>query len=249
MKRLTAQFFLIVLVCCVAIPAMAQDEQKEEKYVANFKYTPPEQNVPPVKRDVTFAVANVIYKNSENGKFNSEQLSKLPVTLQQDIVKILEAKGFGVRGPYESDDLIPYQDKKGTDFLLVPYVEWSVKVKDLKEKAESFWAWESPILQTGNAVVSGKLTIELREIFTRELMWVKNIPFKDKTTPFTIVIPWDTTVDIRKIYNYDPILNAAAKTLEEQYPDIMATFYNLVDPEEMAVIKKQAQELRSKKGY
>ena len=250
LKRLTAQFFLIVLVCCAAIPAMAQDERKEEKYVANFKYTPPKQNTPTVKTNVTFAIANVIYKNSNNGKFTSEQFSKLPGALQQDIARILEAKGFGVRGPYESYDLIPYQDKKGVDFLLVPYIELSVEAKDIKEDLESFWAWQSPTLQTGNAVVTGKLTIELREIFTRELMWVKNIPFKDTTTPFTIVVPWEAAQhEVKRPYAYDPILNVSAKALEENYPDIMATFYNLVDPEEMAVIKKQAQELRSKKGY
>jgi len=45
------------------------------------------------------------------------------------------------------------------------------------------------------------------------------------------------------------IMNETAKQLEKQYPDLMATISPLIDPEEMRIIKKQAQELKSKKGY
>ena len=44
-------------------------------------------------------------------------------------------------------------------------------------------------------------------------------------------------------------MNDLAKGVEQQYPDLMATISNLIDPEEMQIIKKQAQEIKSKKGY
>lgn len=44
-------------------------------------------------------------------------------------------------------------------------------------------------------------------------------------------------------------MNDAAKGLEQQYPELMATISKLIDPEEMQIIKKQCQELKSKKGY
>jgi hypothetical protein len=45
------------------------------------------------------------------------------------------------------------------------------------------------------------------------------------------------------------IVNELAKGLEKHYPDLMATISKLIDPEEMRIIKKQCQELKSKKGY
>jgi len=37
--------------------------------------------------------------------------------------------------------------------------------------------------------------------------------------------------------------------MEQHYPEVMATIAKLIDPEEMKIIKKQCQELKSKKGY
>lgn len=44
-------------------------------------------------------------------------------------------------------------------------------------------------------------------------------------------------------------MNDVAKGIENQYPDIMTTISKIIDPEEMRIIKKQVQELKSKKGY
>lgn len=48
----------------------------------------------------------------------------------------------------------------------------------------------------------------------------------------------------------DPnIMNDVAKGLEKQYLELMATISKLIDTEKMMIIKKQYQELKSKKGY
>ena len=44
-------------------------------------------------------------------------------------------------------------------------------------------------------------------------------------------------------------MNDLAKGIEKQYPDLMATISKLIDPEEMRIIKKQCQEIKTKKGY
>jgi hypothetical protein len=40
-----------------------------------------------------------------------------------------------------------------------------------------------------------------------------------------------------------------AKGLEQQYPELMGTAYNLIDPEEMKILKNQAQALKKQKIY
>jgi len=85
-------------------------------------------------------------------------------------------------------------------------------------------------------------------------MWVKTIPFKNFAFPYFVKTTYDKYAKIKKsgsnrLYSYDPIFNGMAKGVEEQYPGIMGTIDNLIDPEEMEMIKKQCQELKSKKGY
>lgn len=246
LKKIAALIMFLTLTGCATAPTGAPTENN---YVAGFNYTPPAQTKP-LSSNVTFTVANASFKTAGNlAWITFPQFARLPDALRQNLTDILVAKGFGVRGPYDSYDLIPFQDKKDIDLYASILFEPSIALKDQKEGLENYWGWQSPTLQTGNAEVTGTVKLELREIATRELMWAKNIPINKIEFPYVVRIPWGKAYKPGKIYNYGPIVEGMAKGLEQQYPDIMATVYSLIDPEEMLIIKKQAQELKSKKGY
>jgi hypothetical protein len=210
-------------------------QQEKITYVANFNYTPVSHEAPG-SGGVTFTIANVSYKPDGNILWVSyPQFDNLDKAIKEDLPELLIAKGFSVRGPFDSYDLIPYSDKKDIDLYLIPVFMLSAVFKAEKTSAHC----------TGNIEVNGKITLELREITTRELMWVKNIPFTKFEFPYDIHIPHYAK---GKSYDLKPfIMNDLAKKIEQQYPDLMATIFRLIDPEEMRIIKKQCQELRSKR--
>ena len=233
-----------------------QQQQEEPVYVANFTYTPDTQAAPG-SAGVTFSVENTILNYQPDTKmkllwFKSVQLANLPEAVKKDISGLLAAKGFNVRGPFGSYDLIPYQDKKAIDLFLVPNFGLSLTLPD-------------EISDTNNikVEVTGRMNLELREIATRELMWSKNIPLTKFEVPFVIKMfkfstvqqakdwPGGTIIvgDLEYMEPKQNIVNELAKGLEKQYPDLMATISKLIDPEEMRIIRKQCQELKSKKGY
>lgn len=246
-------FFAFICLVLSAWPMGTALAQAEDQYTANFVFNPPKQDaVVPV--DVTFTVFNPSYKTS-NGLmwFSSRPFANLHNAIRQDIQQVLTSKGFAVRGPYESYDFIPFQDKKAIDLLVLPTVELSVTLKDHQERAENMWQPAADQIQTGNAEVRGRIILEIKEITTQELMWIKTIPFKNFTFPYFVKTSYKEYAQIKKsgsgrLYSYDPVFNGMAKGLEEQYPDIMSTFYKLLDAEEMTIIKKEAQELKSRKG-
>lgn len=248
--------YFFVLICLVLSlwPMGMALAQEEGQYTANFVFNPPKQDaVAPV--DVTFTVFSPSYKTSGGFMwFSSKPFVNLHNALRQDIQKILTAKGFGVRGSFESYDFIPFQDKKAIDLLVFPTIEFTVTLKDHQERAANMWQAGADQIQTGNAEVRGRIILEIKEIATQELMWIKAIPFKNFTFPYFVKTSYKEYAQIKKsgsgkLYSYDPIFNGMAKGMEEQYPDIMSTFYNLLDPEEMTIIKKEARALKSKKGY
>ncbi|MEI6832326.1 MAG: hypothetical protein WCK61_06445 [Candidatus Omnitrophota bacterium] len=229
-------------------------EQEVVKYVGNFDYTPDSQGSPG-SAGVTFAIEDFHYaasnvpseiwirelvaiKKADSGKllwFLFPQFDNLIKASKDDLSKILVAKGFGIRGPFDSYDLIPYSDKKAIDLHLVPTLELSFKLKDEK--------WTEMNYITGNVEVNGKIILALKEIATGELMWTKSIPLEKIEFSYSVRSPYNVE---RK---FDLIMNDAAKGIERQYPGLMATISKLIDPEEMRIIKKQCQELKSKKGY
>lgn len=244
-------FLCLGFIWCVMMPAAAQEN---EKYTENSDHTTPLEETPD-SANVTFTIANTFYKTT-NGIhwFTSPRFADLLGSIQEDLFKVITAKGFNVRGPYESYDLMPFQDKKVIDLLLLPTVELSVMLKDQQEKAENIWVPAADQIQTGNAVISGKFILEMKEIATRELMWVKTISFKSFEFPYVNKVTYDEYAHSKKyrpgqLYSYDLIFDGMAKGIEQQYPDMIGTIDSLIDPEEMVMIKKQAQEIKSKRGY
>lgn len=227
-------------------------EQEVVKYVGNFDYTPDSQGSPG-SAGVTFAIGDfkyaasnvpselwkqelVLIKKADNGMLlwpSFPQFDNLIKASKDDLSKILMAKGFGIRGPFDSYDLIPYSDKKAIDLYLIPTLELSFKLKDEK--------WTEIYYDTGNVEVNGKIILALKEIVTGELMWTKSIPLEKIEFSYSIRSPYSVE---RK---FDLIMNDAVKGIERQYPGLMATISKLIDPEEMRIIKKQCQELKNKK--
>lgn len=241
---------LLYVISSICFATAASPKEEKTAYVANFNYTPDSQAAPG-SSGVIFAMAKVGYKSdSKTPWFTYPQFDNLDKAIKQDLPELLTAKGFTVRGPFDSYDLIPYSDKKAIDLFLIPTLELliTLKEKHYMSRIESIWAQsQTPItLKEGNAEVSGKINLELREIVTGELMWAKSIPFEQFESPCSASTPCYFEGGR---FGYSLIMNDVVRGIEQQYPNLMATIAKLIDPEEMRIIKKQAQELKSKKGY
>jgi len=101
-------------------------------------------------------------------------------------------------------------------------------------------------------VVRGHVSLVIAESVTNERMWMKSIELSPKK------LPWQSSKSYKEMYEM-PIeyfleqestpYNIAAKTLDQYYLEIMQKTWDYLDPEEMLVLKKQAQEVREKKIY
>jgi hypothetical protein len=237
MKRIVV-FLGCVLICFGCATAQTSNYVPATPYAANFNYTPsPNESGQSV--DVVFAVGKVEYKYAgKTAWLSTPQFFNFEKALNEDIPEILTSKGFTVRGSFDSYDLIPYSDKKTIDLYLLPTVTISVMIPE-------------ELAQLKTKVVS-KIILESREIITRELMWSKSIPFAEFDAEFTSVVA-SYTAQHGKITNvtfqYLALENYMARELEKQYPVVMDTIHKLIDPEEMTIIKNQAKEIKSKKGY
>lgn len=235
MKKYPAVLIFVLLSVIYANHAPAASPKREEAiYVASFNYAPDPQAALD-SAGVMFAVESVNYQSSTGTLWLLwPQFANLDATMKQDLTKILGAKGITLRGPFDFYDLIPYQDKKASDLYAVSVLDLSI------------------VLGQGMTftTVSGKFTLLLKEIMTGELMWSKTIPLTSFSVQnlagFSL-----TKIDSRLIEDLPLTANRndVAKGIEKQYPGLMANISKLIDPEEMRILKKQCQEIRSRKGY
>lgn len=243
-KCLFASIVTLLAVTSIDIAIAKSSQGEVAKYVANFNYTPASQ-AEPGSAGVAIAIGNVNYNYQPITKIpwvTFPQFANLSNAIKEDLSKLLTAKGFSVRGPFDSYDVIPYSDKKTADLYLVTTTELLIAYKDTKAAGDGIASW----MYTGNIEVNGKIVLALKEIFTGELMWSKSIPFTKFEFPYSI--PKQRTFDYNA-FPYNLVMDDVAKGIEKQYPNLMETISKLIDPEEMRILKKQCQEIRTKKGY
>lgn len=241
---LVASFILIG--CAVTPPGQPT---QAEPYIAKFDYAPDTQAAPS-SSGVTFTVSSGSYKTNSKDMlwFTYPQFADLGNAIKSDLSDILVARGFSVRGPFGSYDLIPYSDKKNIDMLLVPQIEINIRIKDQKSQVENIWAAPPIDILTGHVEVSGKVTVELREIATLVLMWAKSVPFEEFEFSYRIRNSPFYNKKHGIVFDLKPmIITDVAKGVESQYPEIMSAIASLIDAEEMDMIKKQCQEVRKDK--
>ena len=242
-------------------PAPSEEEQKVDAYIPVFNYTPPAQATPG-SAGVNFLLFNVSDEYKTDSAFRDEnwfiyqqgekwvlydQFKSLGNGMGQGFLNLLTAKGFTVRGPFDSYDNIPFPDKKSSDLILIPTIEFSLNLLDAKftPNLSMLHISLNTYNYTGKFVLSGKVNLVLRETTTRELMWAKSIEIPKIELPYNITSRSGGSLKYRAAYN--GILNDVAKAIEKQYPTIMETVGKYLDPEEMRLVKKQAQELKEKK--
>jgi len=248
---------ILTILCTLPASTCSAKEQSAQKapepYLANFSYTPDARRTPG-SAGVVFAVASpALVSDSRTPWPPAPQFAKLSDAFREDLSSILLAKGFAVRGPFPSYDLIPYSDKKAIDIYLIPSIEIRTTVPGEVYRMED--------IKIG---VSGNVTLKLREIVTGELLWTKSIPLESFEIPGASgwkAIQWKGLGDPRNVGNdqvkksIDYIelgtrnYNDIAHGLEERYPALMSTIAGLIDPAEMRTLKRQAQELKKKRGY
>lgn len=216
-----------------------------QRYSPVFDYSPPVE-AKPGSADVTFAVVGAV------GSDLIPTLQQFGQNMAQDFYEILTAHGYTVRGPFRTYDDMTFPDKKGSDLVLIPDLQIIGNSSGIRW-SQSFGVallGGTAFTGEGSLVVSGRVNLVVAESLSREKMWTKSVDIP----PITIVVEEtamysNSNVPLDVLMKEDGIYNDVAKALEAQYKTILARAYQYLDPEEMRIVKKQAQEIRSKKVY
>lgn len=218
-----------------------------QRYTPRFDYSPPKQ-AKPAAANITFAVVNASYPDRlPLFKEFSENMSK-------DFFEILTARGFTVRGPFHTYDDITFPDKKGSDLILIPDLQINPDATNVK--------WEQSLVSallpgpprftgSGTVTITGRVNLVIAESLSREKMWTKSVDLPPVRVPIEETQSYSMPGANMQllIENESTIYNGVAKALEAQYKAILDRAYAYLDPDEIQLVKKQAQEIRAKKVY
>lgn len=237
---------IFLLSGCATIPS-----QNEPLPLPKFDFIPPPQ-VTVGNAQVSFAIISPQYSEyqpwTEISLFNN-----FCSNMSLDFQELLIARGFTTKGPYRSYDEMTFPDKKICDLVLVPLLGVKIDILDTKRGYPTSNPFDFSHRLSGTAYISGRVTLSINESLSGERMWFKSIELPQK------VVQWQgeqsytsdkaITIPTSNAYTDPGFIRAMSKPLEEFYTKILKTSWDYLNPEEMALVKKQSQEIKNKKIY
>ncbi len=213
-----------------------------------FDYTPTSA----VKSGSAQTLIGLVRPNyAETFKYNSEDIyRRFRTSLGADVEELIIAKGFTIRGPYESRDEMLFNDKKEADIMMV------IDVDPQFANPQGRWSQHSSILDAknvsysykGTVSLTGKINLSGMEPLSGEKLWSKSVLIP---TENLVISTRDRYLSqsVDAIMGDPNVQQAVGEALERAYKSIMGKLSSQLDPEEFRSLKPQIKELKAKKGY
>ncbi|HEY1025597.1 MAG TPA: hypothetical protein VGE26_10565 [Sphingobacteriaceae bacterium] len=224
--------------------------------VAQYDYNPPEAEKAK-SAQVVFLLVDPSYQ--EKFKYSNYKLfGDFSKAMTADFNEALTAKGYSVRGPYEYYDQVVYNDKKESDLLLSIEIDFDLNSQNIKWYDHRYHMsgsgrralYGTRYTYDGFFVLSGKANLVVSEPLTKEKLWAKSIPLKQREIPVKTYYFQDKKFDFQGSLTADPnIMNPITESLEDYYKHVFNTAWNHLDPNELTPLKKEVLEIREKKKY
>ena len=240
-----------------------------------FQYTP-QSEASSGSANVTFAVVGTqLAKLVEPGQMQLPNqkpvklLADFASTMTKDFIEVLGARGFGVRGPYNTYDEMIFPDKQGSDLVLTAEVLFSADTSRTVLKNKEVLGMSTEYYKIiGSVTVKYDVKLVVTESLTNERMWTKTINIE----PFTIQLESQGAYTLQYLAEHSmkygkalqgkrdvPIgviletehkfHNDLGRALQKQYKEILGKIHTYLDPREMTVVKNQSLEIRKKKVF
>jgi len=222
----------------------------KSKETFTFDYTP-KQSAKLGSANMVLAFIKPYYATSFESS-SGELFKRFQAALGSDVEELIIAKGFTLKGPYQSLDEMVFDDKKATEIL--------IEMEIVPEFTAHEGGWRSTFtLMTANRMyysysgqvsLVGKINISGVEPLTHEKIWSKSvlIPNVDNI-PIKTSGKYDHVLNNVELINDPGVYNELGKALMTQYAGIMDKIAAHFEVEELSSLKNQIKELKAKKGF
>jgi hypothetical protein len=190
------------------------------------------------------------------GYASNELFQRFKAGLTGDIEELIIGKGFTLKGPYEGRDEMVFEDKKRIDMAIMIEIdpaftgadgEWKSKYHmNLLSTGNSYYTYS----YSGKVSLTGKINISGIEPLTGEKIWSKSVSIPNiENIAITTQNSYLSRQSEAELLNDPAVYNALGTALKTQYAGIMDKFSAHLNVEELASLKSQIKELKSKKGF
>jgi hypothetical protein len=248
---ITAFIFTTLISCSIPKQATTPTVSKQ---TFTFDYAPKESAK---LGSASMVLAFIKPEYATNFTLSSNELfGRFKTGLTGDIEELIISKGFTLKGPYESRDEMVFEDKKQIEMAI------SIEINPAFSSAVGEWKsrYHMNLLNAGNSYYSysysgkvsltGKINVSGIEPLTNEKIWSKSVSIPNiENIQITTQNEYLSKQSESQLIEDPAVYNAIGRALQTQYAGIMDKIAVHFNVEELASLKSQIKELKSKKGF
>lgn len=244
MKWIALLFVVLLFVGCAST---GQQAQKEAVPVPAFDWNPPE-NAAPASAGVTFGIVGGSYA-TEDTWFNAYPFTTFRDNMRSDFNELMTARGFTTTGPFLTIDEMTYPDKKACDLVLQPALDVQLQMGNIQAENHVQILGGNYYTLNGDATIGGRVTLSVLESLSGTRMWNKSVTIDQATFRWKGEAKYAVLPEQWYLQNEPGLQRALAPHLERAYDGILAKAWDYLNPEEMGIVKQQAQEVKDKTTF
>lgn len=212
-----------------------------------FDWNPPE-TAATASAGVTFGIVGGSYSKEEDW-IDVYPFNTFRDNMRSDFDELMTARGFTTTGPFLNADEMTYPDKKACDLILEPTLDVQLTVGQVSAQEHVVLLGDNYYTLNGNATIGGRVTLSVVESLTGTRMWNKSVSVEKVTFPWKGEAKYATPPQGWYLKNEPGLQQAIAPHLERAYNAILDKAWDYLHPEEMAVVAKQAMEVKEKTTF
>jgi len=220
-----------------------------------FQWDPPPGTKEPSQKLTIALVSPRVAEESRLGGYEGKQYFDLFVrAIHTDTNRALLEKGFTVTGPFPSLEEMTYPDKKAAPLALTPEVvivlDETYTVNRNEDLGMGALGGSRVIERKGTLTATALVKFVIVEPMSGQTIWLKrvDIPESSATIEVDLLVDYQGNPNPyhRNVDNSDAVV---VQVLNQAYPEILKKFWNYLNAEEIAVMRKAADEVRSRKVF
>ncbi len=244
--------WIIALLLALAVAGCAptgQQVKTEAPRPPVFDWNPT-ASAKPASVDITFGIVGGSYANEKEDWVNDYPMNTFRDNMRSDFNELMTARGFKTTGPFLNVDEMTYPDKKACELILQPTLDIQLAVPTITAEEHVKLMGTNYFTLNGVAIIGGRVTFSVVESLSGTRMWNKSVAIAPASVPWTGEQKYVTPPQGGFMLRNEPGLQKAlAPYLERAYNDILNKAWDYLNPEEMAVVKQQAMEVKEKTTF
>jgi hypothetical protein len=233
--------FILSVIVCAGCVSTKKATTTAARIPVKFDFSPPSRQQAG-SAAMTIALIKPVYV-TPNPEYYVQPFPEMSSSMANDFEEMLTAKGFTIRGPFNSRDAMVYNDKQSCSFAFIVEIDLQPNYNRKYKYDSGLGAFvPASYKMSGEITLGGNLVLTASSPQYGEKIWKKSIALDKSSFTYSSTMKWNAVPTVADELKQDTeFYNLLSKELEAFYDKALNLAWQQIDLAEMKTVAEQAK--------